>query len=204
MIRIHALKEIIESGGQNYPIYLALMQADEISTIADVPSYRETTRNADIARNVSTVPVKEWQRPPIPEKIEAIRQLFDNSGQFMPNPVLIGQNPHTSVPPVIEPLLTGGDSTSVCELQINRPPSGTEKPLWILDGQHRIAGLSESAQSSNPIPVVFLLNESSVSYAADTLAQIFAQVTTSATPLGPFHREWLSYALRPEPLLSTG
>ena len=194
MIRIQALKEMIESGQQKYPIYLALMQADEISGIADVPSYRETTRNADIARNISTVPVKEWQRPPIPEKIEAIRQLFNNRGQFMPNPILIGQNPHTTVPPTVEPLLDGGDSTSVWELQITRPPSGSEKPLWILDGQHRIAGLSESAQSSNPVPVVFLLNQNSVSYGPDMLAQIFAQVTTSATPLGPLHREWLSYA----------
>ncbi len=194
MIRIHALKETIESGEQSYPIYLALMQADEISKIADVPSYRETTTNADIARNVSTVPVKEWQRPPIPEKIEAIRQLFDNRGEFMPNPILIGENPHTIVPPKVEPVLIGGDSASVWELVIELAELGAEKPLWILDGQHRIAGLSASAQSSNPVPVVFLLNEGSVHYGADTLAQIFAQVTTSATPLGALHREWLSYA----------
>ena len=194
MIRIQALKEMIESGEQCYPIYLALMQAEVISGIADVPSYRKTTTNADIARNISTVPVKEWQRPPIPEKIETIRQLFNNSGEFMPNPILIGQNPHTSFPPKVKPLLVGGDSTSVWELQIKQAPSGSEKPLWILDGQHRIAGLSKSAQSSNPVPVVFLLNHGSASYAADTLAQIFAQVTTSATPLGPLHREWLSYA----------
>ena len=195
MIRINALKEMIESGKQSYPIYLALMQADVISRIADVPSYRETTTNADIARNVSTRPVKEWQRPRIPDKIEAIRQLFNNSGEFMPNPILIGENPNASVPPKVE-LVFGGDSTSVWELQINQAPSGSEKPLWILDGQHRIAGLSKSAQSSNPVPVVFLLNQGSVSYAADRLAQIFAQVTTSATPLGPLHREWLSYAFK--------
>ena len=194
MVRICALQETIESGGQKYPIYLALIQAEIISTIADVPSYRDSTKNAEIARNVSTLPVKEWQRPPIPEKIEAIRQLFNNSGEFMPNPILIGQNPHTTVPPKVEPLLTSGGSTTVWELMIDKAPSDSEKPLWILDGQHRIAGLSKSAQSSNPVPVVFLLNHGSDHYGADRLAQIFAQVTTSATPLGPLHREWLSYA----------
>ena len=194
MIRIHALKEIIESGGQSYPIYLALMQADAIYEIADVPSYRETTTNADIARNVSIRPVKEWQRPRIPDKIESIRQLFNNSGEFMPNPILIGENPNASVAPKVEPLLVAGNATPAWELLIDPAPSGSEKPLWILDGQHRIAGLSESAQSSNPVPVVFLLNQGSHYYGADKLAQIFAHVTTSATPLGALHREWLSYA----------
>ena len=194
MIRIQALKEMIESGDQSYPIYLALMQADVISEIADVPSYRETTTNADIARNVSTVPVKEWQRPRIPGKIESIRQLFNNSGEFMPNPILIGENPNASVAPKVKPFLIAGNATPMWELLIGEADSGSEKPLWILDGQHRIAGLSESAQSSNPVPVVFLLNQGSHYYGADKLAQIFAQVTTSATPLGPLHREWLSYA----------
>lgn len=194
MIRIHALKEMIESGERIYPIYLALMRADVISEIADVPSYRETTTNADIARNVSTIPVKEWQRPRIPQKIEAIRRLFNNSGEFMPNPILIGENPNASLAPQVRPLLVAGNATPVWELLIDQANSDSEKPLWILDGQHRIAGLSESAQSSNPVPVVFLLNQGSLYYTADTLAKIFAQVTTSATPLGPLHREWLSYA----------
>ena len=196
MIRIYALKEMIESGEQSYPIYLALMQAEVISEIADVPSYRDTTTNADIARNVSTRPVKEWQRPRIPDKIESIRQLFNNSGEFMPNPILIGENPNASVAPKVEPLLVAGNATPAWKLLIDEAAPGTEKPLWILDGQHRIAGLSESAQSSNPVPVVFLLNQGALYYTADTLAQIFAQVTTSATPLGPLHREWLSYAFR--------
>ena len=196
MVRIYALKETIESGEQKYPIYLALMQAEAISEIADVPSYHDTTKNAEIAHNVSKVPVKEWQRPPIPEKIEAIRQMFNNSGEFMPNPILIGQNPHTTSPPNVESVLTSGDATTVWELVIDQPPSDSEKPLWILDGQHRIAGLSKSAQSSNPVPVVFLLNHGSDHYGADRLAQIFAQVTTSATQLGPLHSEWLSYAFR--------
>lgn len=196
MIRINALKKMIESGEKRYPIYLALMEAEVISEIADVPNYEDSTTNADIARNVSTVPVKEWQRPPIPEKIDEIRQLFSNSGEFMPNPILIGENPHTNVPPRVGPLLIAGNVTPVWELQIDQAPSGSEKPLWILDGQHRVAGLSKSAQSSNPVPVVFLLNQGSHYYSADTLAKIFAQVTTSATPLGALHKEWLSYAFK--------
>ncbi len=196
MIRIHALKDQIESGGQSYPIFLALMQADVIAAIADVPSYRESTTNADVALNVSIDPVKEWQRREIPSKIESIRQLFNNTGELMPNPILIGQNPNATIPPLAEPYLVAGNATPLWELAIDESASRLEKPLWILDGQHRVAGLAKSAQSSNPVPVVFLLNQGAPYYSADRLAQIFAQVTTSATPLGPLHREWLSYAFK--------
>ena len=194
MIRIQALKDLIESGERSYPIYLALMRADVINEIAAVPSYRETTTNADVASNVSTRPVKEWQRPRITEKVESIRELFDDTGEFMPNPILIGENPNANVGVEVKPYLVAGNETPVWELQIEDPSSDAEKPLWILDGQHRIAGLAASAQSSKPVPIVFLLNQGSTHYGADKLAQIFAQVTTSATQLGPLHREWLSYA----------
>ena len=194
MIQIHALKDLIESGEQSYPIYLALLRADVINDIAAVPSYRDTTTNADVARNVSTRPVKEWQRPKISDKVESIRQLFNDTGEFMPNPILIGENPNASVGVEVKPYLVAGNETPAWELLIEESSADAEKPLWILDGQHRIAGLAASAQSSNPVPVVFLLNQGSPYYGADKLAEIFAQVTTSATQLGPLHREWLSYA----------
>jgi hypothetical protein len=41
---------------------------------------------------------------------------------------------------------------------------------------------------------VFLLNQGSNYYQPDTLAEVFAEVTTAATPLGTLHKEWLSYA----------
>lgn len=194
MIEIQALKDLIESGEQRYPIYLALLRADVINEIAAVPSYRDTTTNADVARNVSTRPVKEWQRPKISDKVESIRQLFNDTGEFMPNPILIGENPNASVGVEVKPYLVAGNETPAWELLIEESSADAEKPLWILDGQHRIAGLAASAQSSNPVPVVFLLNQGSPYYGADKLAEIFAQVTTSATQLGPLHREWLSYA----------
>ena len=194
IIRITALKESIQSGDKTYPLFLALLPADQVSQIAAVPNYQDSTTNVDIARNVSLVPVKEWQRPPIPTKITLIRQLYDNRGEFMPNPVLIGENPYTNDPPEVRQLLVAGNTSPVWEILIRPVQEDAKKPLWILDGQHRIAGLAESAQSSNPVPVVFLLNQGDYYYGADTLAQIFAQVTTSATPLDKLHREWLSYA----------
>lgn len=194
MITIFTLKETITSGGKHYPIYIGLIPAVTLAQVTAVPRFHKTTSNSDIARNVSARPVKEWQRPEIPQKVSAIRMLFNNSGKFMPNPVLLGENMSAPTPPLVRPHTVGGHATPVWEIEINDDPTQVQKPLWILDGQHRIAGLSASAQSSNPVPVVFLLNQGSTYYQPDTLAEVFAEVTTAATPLGPMHKEWLSYA----------
>ena len=130
MISLYALKDTIESGDQYYPIYVALLKAKDIFRIAQVPSYRDSTRNAEIAQNVSDVPVKEWQRPRISDKVERIRQLFNNKGEFMPNPVLLGENIHANARPVltVTPHLVAGNVTPAYEIQIDDPPSDGEKP----------------------------------------------------------------------------
>ena len=70
-----------------------------------------------------------------------------------------------------------------------------QKALWILDGQHRISGLSQSSQRDNPVPVVLLLDGGAGTYTSPLLASLFAQVTTSATKLDDLHNEWLTFAL---------
>ena len=194
MITVMTLKGTIQSGARTYPVYIGLLEAAKIADISTVPRFAEATSNNDIARNVSAKPVKEWQRPEIKEKVAAIRMLYDNTGKFMPNPILVGQNNSASSPPIATPYTIAGNSTPLWKIELDDDPFKLEKPLWILDGQHRIAGLSSSAQSSNQVPIVFLLNQGSTYYQPDTLAEVFAEVTTSATPLGTLHREWLSFA----------
>ncbi|MDH5647117.1 MAG: hypothetical protein OEZ01_13980, partial [Candidatus Heimdallarchaeota archaeon] len=81
------------------------------------------------------------------------------------------------------------------KLTINYNDKNNEKPLWVLDGQHRIKALSNSNQKNNPIPFVLLYDLSSNSVYRDSLfAKIFAEVTTGSTPLNYLHQEWLMRA----------
>ncbi len=112
----------------------------------------------------------------------------------MPNPVLLSANiDHSGLKPKV---VTAADGSHTPLWRIEVPVNDVEpKPLWILDGQHRISGLSRSSQADNPIPVVLLLNTSGQSvYSGRDFAHIFAQVTVTAKGLDSIHEEWLTYS----------
>lgn len=157
-----------------------------------------STPNHEIAANVLTPPVKQWQRPLMPEKRDRIIETFDASGEFMPNPVLVAER-CIGPPPGIQVETLMAASGIPTEMKIVKIPdleTEQQPPLWIIDGQHRITGLGDPRchQRDNPIPVVLLLNNAGNSYNGRNLAKIFAQVTTEATPLATLHKEWLTFA----------
>lgn len=198
MPTIYCLRQQIASGSQHYPVFIGFLPAAEILQIAEAPSFSNQTMHQTIAQNVLTPPIKDWQRPLVMGKVDRISQLFDNTGELMPNPVLLSENV-TSAPAQItvrQQMATGSIPTMVYEVDIPGPAAGNPKPLWILDGQHRISGLARSAQADNHLPVVILLNQGLAAYGGPILAKLFAQVTTSATELDKLHNEWLTFAFQ--------
>lgn len=199
MLVVECLREDVHSGASTYPVYVGFLPASDISRVAEAPSFEVTTPNEQISTNIASQPVRDWQRPVDADRVDVIARTFDNSGSLMPNPVLLGQNAFvngaiTITPRVVPntPNLTGTFEVNIDDSNLN--PG--QRPLWILDGQHRIAGLSKSSQRDNPVPVVFLLDGSTGAYTSPLLASLFAQVTTSATKLDELHNEWLTYAFQ--------
>ena len=162
-ITVQALHQIINSGTQPFPLYIGFLKAEELLQVAEVPNFKDSTPNFDIATNVLSPPVKQWQRPLIPDRRDKIINTFDGSGEFMPNPVLVAERcvggPSGIKINTLKAI--GGIPTPVKEIEIPIPGSDQSPPLWIIDGQHRITGLGDSKckQRDNPIPVVLLLND---------------------------------------------
>ena len=175
---------------------MGFLSAADISRVAEAPAFNQTTAHQQIAANVASQPVCDWQRPLDTSRINGIAETFDDTGRLMPNPILLGQNAFVSGAITITPKQIGsGQLTGTWEVNIDdsQLQSG-QRPLWILDGQHRVAGLAASKQKTNAVPVVFLLDGGSGSYTSPLLASLFAQVTTSATKLDDLHNEWLTFA----------
>lgn len=202
MPTIYCLRQEIKSGSKTYPVFIGFLPAETILGIAEAPHFTTHTSNEEIASKLDVPPIKDWQRPLIDEKVHSIAILFSNAGEFMPNPVLLSENvlsDQSSLISAKQQVVSGGIPTMVWEVEIPISTSPNEsKPLWILDGQHRIKGLAKSAQSHNYIPVVLLLNQKGNFYDGSDLAKVFAQVTTQATKLDPIHNEWLTYAFELE------
>lgn len=196
MVDIRCLRATITSGGQEFPILIGFLPARDILRVAEVPSFSIATDHSAIARNVLNPPIRDWQRPLDPTRVQAIQHAFDDSGNIMPNPVLLSENALSGATASIrQESGPNGITTNSWIVSVPEPGEG-RKPLWILDGQHRINGLAGSAQADNSVPLVLLMNLGIDSYQPQTFAKLFAQVTTSATPLEPLHHEWLTYAFR--------
>lgn len=196
-MQIECLRSHVVSGGHTYPIYIGFAKAADIARVAMAPAFTRQTPNQQIADNITSQPVKDWQRPIDLERVGGIAATFDNTGGLMPNPVLLSNNAfYQGV--TISPNSVHSYATNTFTVDIDENTPQDQKSLWILDGQHRIFGLSQSAQRDNLVPVVLLLSEVAGSYTSPGLAKIFAQVTTAAKKLDDLHNEWLTYAFELE------
>lgn len=194
---ISAIQDQIVSGASTYPIYIAFMSAADILSVAEVPAFTTSTAHDSIASNVMNPPIREWQRPIAQERVTQIAHTFDNTGELMPNPVLLAENvAGNCAAPVVRARMVGGLQSGMVDIDLTPPAQGQSKPLWILDGQHRINGLASSLQSGNKVPVVMLLNHGGNHYSGPLLAKLFAQVTTTAHKLDDLHNEWLTFAFK--------
>lgn len=197
MISIKCLTKDIVSGPNHYPVYVGFIKAEDILKIAEAPGFTKSTDHQIISTNILTPPIRDWQRPVNEERVDEISKVFNNTGEIMPNPVLLCVNVSLTDKNkiAIKPeYVSGVTPTGITNVNIKIPASTEEKPLWILDGQHRINGLAKSHQKSNEIPVVLLINKDNEVYGGPLVAKLFAQVTTEATKLDELHDEWLTFA----------
>jgi hypothetical protein len=195
VVQIKALQKTVTVGGSKYPIFIGFLSAADLVKIAEAPAFTDTTTHHQIATNILTPPIRDWQRPLDKNRVLTIADVYSSGQELMPNPVLLSQNAlASSAGYTVTPHMIHNQHTGLFDIDIALPSPGQDKPLWILDGQHRINGLAQSAQSSNPIPLVLLLNYKHVYFAPPMLAKIFAQVTTEAQKLDNLHEAWLTYA----------
>ncbi|MBV9864853.1 MAG: hypothetical protein JO316_05855 [Abitibacteriaceae bacterium] len=202
-IQVDTIRGIAQINGKSYPMYCGFLPAGDLKNIADVPSFSRDKAHHQIATDISHPPVDQWQRPLDPGKTNAIKETYSRTDKdnLMANPVLIGVaalNIDASVfVSVSQKCAACSDGTAVPMqnyFTVSIHYTNSKKPLWILDGQHRLEGMRVSLQKDEPIPFVLLFDDRI--YTGPFLAEIFTQVTTGATPMQPLHAEWMLYAFR--------
>lgn len=183
----------IQNNGMTYSYYLGALDAKKLKQVSGAPSFEYETPNEQIAREVLSPPTQHWQRPLKSEKVAAIAERFDMPGEIMPNPVLLAVNPNTrALVSVKAEEDAHKHKTGLWTIRIPVPDNGMDKPLWIIDGQHRLMGLAQSKSSVSPLPFVLLYSDQDA-YLPSSLAKIFAQVTTEATALNQIHQSWMQF-----------
>jgi hypothetical protein len=182
-------------------MYCGFLPAFQLREIATVPKFAPTKQHHQIASDISHPPVDQWQRPLEDEKTKSIKDTYSRTDKdnLMANPVLLGVASlfiDSSIFVSIDQKAVSSSSGEKTVLEnifdVIISFTSDKKPLWILDGQHRIEGMNLSVQKNEPIPFVLLYHDRI--YTGPFLAEIFTQVTTGATPMQPLHAAWMKYA----------
>lgn len=204
-LKLNTLKAVAEINGKEYPMYTGYLTATQLKSIATVPSFSDSKAHHAIAQDLIRPPVDEWQRPLNPGKKNKIKEIYNRTDHdnLMANPVLLGvaitNINHIANLNIIQKQIILPDGTSIDvddNFIITINYDEINKPIWILDGQHRIEGISESIQNKEPMPLVLLYDDNA--YEPKDLAEIFTQVTAGATPMESIHSEWMQYAFELE------
>lgn len=202
-ISVDTIMRVSKINGNSYPMFSGFLNANELRQVAEVPSFLADKHHHKIANDIANPPVDEWQRPLDDSKTAQIRDTYSRADKdnLMANPVLIGiavLNVNQYVNVEIKQKAISDTAGNVIPIEnvytVTINYLADKKPLWILDGQHRIEGMIISVQKNEPVPFVLLANSNA--YTPPFLAEIFTQVTTGATPMKPLHAEWMKYAFR--------
>lgn len=208
------LRGTITIAGRDFPMYSGFVPPKFVHEFSEVPNFSNSVdSNLTVAEQIPKTdeensPTK-WQRPKIQKKIDQIRDLatknidlqnnFDpvDQAEIIPNAILLAVNPSSIAKDGhdvrVEDVSDEFDSLKTMIWQKTDGADG-EKPLWIVDGQHRTLGLKDAIPvKDQEHPVIILYDKNGEAYPHAMIAKIFSQVTTHATQLEPAHKEWLEY-----------
>jgi len=195
-------------------MYTAFMTPEQLLTYSSVPSFDRDATHVSLSTALEEETIDDaWQRPLDVERIGRIKTNIDRATAgnnekdcLMANPVLVGRSnsagAKTGPTAIFATQMqdsSGSPIPDVFTLEIKM--DNADKPLWILDGQHRIHGMGNSPfdamagsiLENQVIPVVFVIDDQ---YEPEFLAKIFTEVTTEAVKMDELHGDWMQYSFK--------
>lgn len=194
--------------------YTACANVAEIEQVSSVPKLPKTMSSEEAGARVldSRLGQDEWQRRPLPKRIQSISEFVRYHENIIANaPILFVKDTGAVHIDEVEQLLTIRFTDFLSKVNASdftdheganpentAPDSGPMdhrdlRPIWIIDGQHRIRGLARDPEGAKlTIPIIILPNEFSLSRAA----KIFAEINTLQESLKPLHQLYMQHRFK--------
>lgn len=193
--------------------YLAVAPIKEIDAVCAVPDLPETITSQETAKRIldRSERLDEWQRQLNIKRREAIMQFMENHENIIANaPILFiadeenstvsGNYLEISMNFLRQETITrdGVTDTVYRDVQVNHHDN---RPLWLIDGQHRIRGGAGSTLGREVnVPIIIFPNELSLK----KTAKIFAEINTLQEPLDNLHQRFMQHRFQiPSPKLKS-
>jgi DGQHR domain-containing protein len=174
----------------------------EIDAVSSVPSLPEAITSSETGERVlnRNLAQNEWQRRVDPKRILAIRDFVDIPKNIVANSALLycpeGMDSITTENGVVtinfEKFLKGADGMFMDHwMQDDADELSSDlRPMWLIDGQHRTRGLSQSEIGSEmEIPIILFTDKFSLNQSA----KVFAEINTLQRPLAALHTLFMQH-----------
>lgn len=179
--------------------YIVISKASELDAACSVPSFNKTLETVESGLRVldRKREPKEWQRNPDPNRIAAIETFIGDPSNIVANTPLVfaPESKHVSYSKSKDGLI---DEITIDfsflkedgDLFSDHDELEDLRPLWLIDGQHRVRGISQNRISTElDMPFVFFPDDLGVVSAA----KIFAEVNTLAKDLSDLHKIFMRH-----------
>lgn len=175
-------------------------QIDAVTKVPWIPPSLQSHQFASQAFNGSLSNNDQWQRLVSLSRLESIRNFARTDGNYMFNPVLLYVNKnHESIHFDSENHSITVDfnflkeKTGLYYDYISWPNEEDNRPIWIVDGQHRVRGLGGATRGSLlNLPFVLMVGDGSDAD-RELVARVFTEINTNAKSLDKMHQLYLKW-----------
>lgn len=207
--------------------YTTTAKVEEIEQISSVPALPIEMSSEESGLRIldSNRGADEWQRRPMPRRIQSIAEFVGDVDNIVANaPILFirdsncarlendiltidfskflvpkkqyEKNNHSLDPDLFidHEILYESDPINGKHVETYKDL----RPIWLIDGQHRIRGMSRNPEGSSlEIPLIIFPSSFSLAKAA----KIFAEINTLQEPLKPLHKLFMQHRFKiPSPI----
>jgi DGQHR domain-containing protein len=176
-------------------VYVGNALASNLHLMCNVPAIpNDLDATATVQRVLDpNLERNQWQRALISNRVKHIQSFLTSGNAFFVNPVIIHLDEQAD--PNSARIIT--DSNNKSTLQINFANfssqgrlDGGNRPLQLIDGQHRVRGAARSTMG-HLLEIPFILIPPT--YAPDNAAKLFTEINTTSKELDKDHQLFLAY-----------
>jgi len=187
--------DLSQIGQKNVRFYIGKATVAEIDAVCSVPQLPAEIDSEEAGLRVldSRRGDQEWQRRLEGKRVLSIRNFIADSGNIIANSAII------FAPQSLAFSQDGNGLVTIDFSKFLRKEHGTWtdhagkkdlRPLWLIDGQHRIRGLSQAEEGVN-LEVPIILFPPQFTLAAS--AKIFSEINTLQKKLSPLHTLFMQH-----------
>lgn len=198
---------------KDFVFYTACAKVEEIEQVSSVPSLPIDMTSMEAGYRVldSERGEEEWQRRPMPKRIQSITDFVEIEQNIVANAPILYIKDSSAVTLMQDELIIDFSKFLIQEnpqQQIyidhqkheqNSYDGETSiiykdlRPVWLIDGQHRVRGLSRSIQGGQLyIPIIIF----PASFGLPHAAKIFAEINTLQVSLTSLHKLFMQHRFK--------